>query len=278
MKFIAIGDNVCDCYLDQQLYYPGGNAVNVAVNCKRNGFGPCAYMGVFGNDNKARHLMDCLTKEGVSFDYSRQVYAVSGSPRVSLVDGDRKFIGGKMKTAQRIVKLQLTPADIDYVQGFDLCHSSCYSSIEGELAKIAQSCPVSYDFSTRYEESYLRQVCPHIRFAFFSGAGLSPQEIDKLFETCHTYGVEIVCVTLGGQGALFSKDGKRYTAGIDKVEVVDTMGAGDSFIAGFLTRYMHTEDMELSLRFAKECGARACTYYGGFGYPHPFDGDETQEG
>ena len=37
MKIIAVGDNVTDCYLDQGVYYPGGNAVNVAVHCKRNG-------------------------------------------------------------------------------------------------------------------------------------------------------------------------------------------------------------------------------------------------
>ena len=30
MKLIAVGDNVTDCYLDEGIYYPGGNAVNVA--------------------------------------------------------------------------------------------------------------------------------------------------------------------------------------------------------------------------------------------------------
>ena len=37
MNMIGVGDNVVDCYLDQSTYYPGGNAVNVAVNCRRNG-------------------------------------------------------------------------------------------------------------------------------------------------------------------------------------------------------------------------------------------------
>ena len=31
MKLIAIGDNVTDCYMDEGVYFPGGNAVNVAV-------------------------------------------------------------------------------------------------------------------------------------------------------------------------------------------------------------------------------------------------------
>ena len=36
-KMIAVGDNVVDCYLEYHVYYPGGNAVNVAVNCRRDG-------------------------------------------------------------------------------------------------------------------------------------------------------------------------------------------------------------------------------------------------
>ena len=32
MKLICIGDNVVDCYLDEGVCYPGGDAVNVAVH------------------------------------------------------------------------------------------------------------------------------------------------------------------------------------------------------------------------------------------------------
>ena len=46
MKLIAVGDNVTDCYLDEGIYYPGGNAVNVAVDCKRDGAEKVNYIGV----------------------------------------------------------------------------------------------------------------------------------------------------------------------------------------------------------------------------------------
>ena len=49
-NMIAVGDNVVDCYLDDHVYYPGGNAVNVAVNCRRDGIEDVAYIGMFGND------------------------------------------------------------------------------------------------------------------------------------------------------------------------------------------------------------------------------------
>ena len=75
MKLIAIGDNVTDCYMDEGVYFPGGNAVNVAVNCKKNGAEKVNYIGVFGDDERADYIKQCLTEEGVTYDRSRKVYA-----------------------------------------------------------------------------------------------------------------------------------------------------------------------------------------------------------
>ena len=58
MKLCAVGDNVCDCYIDEGVYYPGGNSVNVAVNCKRNGCSEVNYIGVFGDDDKADYILN----------------------------------------------------------------------------------------------------------------------------------------------------------------------------------------------------------------------------
>lgn len=272
MKIIAIGDNVVDCYLDQGIFYPGGNAVNVAVGCKRYGADRAAYMGVFGNDSEAEHLKWALKQEQVSIDHSRQVYAISGHPRVKLMpDGDRVFVGGPKNTAQHIVRIRLTPEDIDYIKEFDVCHTSCYSSLEPELPKLSEICSVSFDFSTDYQnQDYLRQVCPHIRFAFLSGSHLSEKEIDQIIVRIHDLGPEIIGITLGNKGALFSKSGVRYHQPIREVEVVDTMGAGDSFIAGFLTKYNQNVSIAEALEFAADCAAKTCTFYGSFGYGKPF--------
>ena len=78
-KMIAVGDNVVDCYLDDHVYYPGGNAVNVAVNCRRDGIEDVAYIGMFGNDGKAEHLKWALTQENVHFERSRTMYAPASS-------------------------------------------------------------------------------------------------------------------------------------------------------------------------------------------------------
>ena len=144
-KMIAVGDNVVDCYLDDHVYYPGGNAVNVAVNCRRDGIEDVAYIGMFGNDGKAEHLKWALTQENVHFERSRTMYAPSGSPGVRLIDGDRKFVGGPRDTAQHVARIRLTPEDLDYIEQYGLCHTSCFSSIEYELPEMAKRCQVSFD-------------------------------------------------------------------------------------------------------------------------------------
>jgi len=68
---------------------------------------------------------------------------------------------------------------------------------------------------------------------------------------------KIIC-TNGDKGASFR--GKRYP--VEKVEVRDISGAGDSFFAGLLVRYIQNGDMEDSIRFANACAAEVVKHRG----------------
>lgn len=272
MKIISVGDNVVDCYLDQQKYYPGGNAVNVAVNCKRYGAEKSSYIGVFGDDEPAEHIKRCLEAESIDYRFSRKVYASSGKPQVTLTkEGDRVFLKSQKDTAQHILSLKLTGQDLEYISTFDICHTSFYSNIESELENIAKVCDVSFDFSDEFTLDYVKRVSPFVRFAFFSGSERTDKEINELIDATNISGVEVVGITLGSKGALFVRNGVRYTQSIKPVQVVDTMGAGDSFIAGFLTNYIAHGNMEQALDSAADCAAKTCSYFGGFGYPRNFE-------
>lgn len=266
---IAVGDNVVDCYLDDGVYYPGGNAVNVAVNCKRDGLTDVAYIGMFGDDEKAAHLKWALTQEGVRFERARTMYAISGSPSVQLVDGDRVFGPRPTNTAQHLARVRLTEEDLAYIASFGLCHTSCFSSLEYELPALKAVCQVSFDFSDQWTPEYLERVCPYLTYGFFSGADLTDAQIDELIDCCHALGTPVVGVTLGSRGALFSENGRRCRQGVKLVDAVDTMGAGDSFIAGFLTRRILGDGMEEALDYAATVAAQSCLIRGSFGYPHP---------
>ncbi|MUV37212.1 Fructoselysine 6-kinase [Lentibacillus sp. JNUCC-1] len=196
MNIITVGDNVVDCYLDKGVYFPGGNCVNVAVNSKRSGANKVGYIGVFATDEKAKHIKYALQSEGVDYELSRTVEGISGQPKVSLSeDGDRIFIGGPKNTVQHKMKLKMIQDDYEYMSEFDVCHISCYSSLEEELSGISKHINISFDFSDNVDPAYLQKVCPHISIGFFSGAELSDFEIDDLVKLLSQYDMDIIGIT-----------------------------------------------------------------------------------
>jgi fructokinase len=63
--------------------------------------------------------------------------------------------------------------------------------------------------------------------------GVTPE---RACDAWHLAGVRLVVITLGGRGAVASLDGVRVFVPAPQVDVVDTIGAGDSFTAGLLHR------------------------------------------
>ncbi len=269
MKLVGIGDNVVDFYEDQSTIYPGGNALNVAVVSKRNGAEKNGYIGIIGDDLEAEHILNTLRQEEIDVTRIRKMYGPNGKAYVALDEnGDRVFKKTNRETrVQSIATLQFTDADLNYINEFDVIHTSINSNIEHELQRLSYK-PISYDFSikSKYSKEYLAKVCPFIQFAFFSGSGMNADEMEELIQYVHTFGVKIVVVTRGGEPAICSDGQKQYLQPPNETEIVDTMGAGDSFIAGFITSYFDTLDIPTALRNAVFSAGKTCKTYGAFGY------------
>jgi sugar/nucleoside kinase (ribokinase family) len=75
--------------------------------------------------------------------------------------------------------------------------------------------------------------------------------------------VPLVVVKLGRQGALAQKGGERFTATSKEVVPVDSVGAGDSFDAGFLHEYVRGSDLRTCLASGNRAGALSTTRPGG---------------
>ncbi len=77
--------------------------------------------------------------------------------------------------------------------------------------------------------------------------------------------VRILAVKRGKAGALVAWNGKRVEVPPFPVEAVETTGAGDSFNAGFLYRFLQGADVVECARYGNACGALAVTALGGTG-------------
>ena len=76
--------------------------------------------------------------------------------------------------------------------------------------------------------------------------------------------------TCGGKGAYILDHGTAYEQpAAPAPDLIDTLGAGDAFIAAFLVRYTDTGgDVPESARYAAEFAAQNCGHYGAFGRPY----------
>jgi bifunctional ADP-heptose synthase (sugar kinase/adenylyltransferase) len=79
----------------------------------------------------------------------------------------------------------------------------------------------------------------------------SKHNITKELET------KIIC-TAGEDGCNYR--GKNYP--VEKVEVIDVSGAGDSFMAGLVVEYLKSEDIEKSIQFANRCASNVVQHPG----------------
>lgn len=265
---VSIGDNVVDYYVDQDIYYPGGNALNVAVLAHRFGLPNTIYIGIIADDEEGRHIKSSLRSEGLSDEYVRYVTGESGKAKVNHVEGDRVFLSSNKGGVRKRVALRMDEPDLAVIKLLGNVHSSCFSYLEPELPRIrAQAENLSFDFSTGHEHEYLAAICPLVTIAFFSGSEMNDEHTAAFIRQAHSFGARSVCVTQGERGAIFSDGASLRRQGIVKANVVDTMGAGDAFIAGFLSANIRGADIEASLVHGAKSAASACEWPGAFGYP-----------
>jgi tagatose 6-phosphate kinase len=71
----------------------------------------------------------------------------------------------------------------------------------------------------------------------------------------HGDGVEIVVISLGGDGSLVSCQEGVFDVKVPKIEAVNTVGCGDSMIAGFAVGISRGYSMEETIRLASAVSA-----------------------
>ena len=89
----------------------------------------------------------------------------------------------------------------------------------------------------------------------FSAKIESEEDIKSYAKELRKMGARNVIVSLGGEGAiLFAENGNIYKAGIVKDKVRNTVGSGDSMVAGFIAGYEKTGDYAYALKLGTACG------------------------
>jgi len=241
MRILGFGDNIVDRFLDRGLDYPGGNCVNVAVFARRLG-ADAGYLGVFGDDDAGTYLRSAIAAEGIDVSHSRVRTGESGISTLRVEDGERTFLGWNGGGVTVRAPLELNEGLRDYAAGFDLVHSSVYSRSEPELPKLAGGpALVSFDLSSEDEfrsPAYLDRICPSADLVLLSCSHLSAEQTRALLADAIGRGASVALGTRGTDGAIVTDGTVTIEAEAhlvaDPSTIVDTMGCGDAFLAGFI--------------------------------------------
>ena len=245
-----------------------------------------AYMGVFGRDEVAEHVIATLDELQVEHSRCRQYEGENGYARVTLVDGDRVFLGSNKGGVLKENPLNLDVEDLEYIKTFDHVHTTNNSYFDEQLPKLAeQGISVSYDFSGQWiDEERVKKVAPYITYAFLSCGSVSREDAEEICKKMFRAGCPMVIATRGSYGAVLFDGTQFYEQPPHLVEAVDTLGAGDSFATAFLLSFLESRKKygiqmkesiyEKEIRKALEAGAefssKTCMVQGAFGHGKSF--------
>jgi len=230
MKLAAVGDNCMDVYSTGEAY-PGGNPVNVAVYFVRMG-GEASYTGIVGTDKYGQLMKTAISAKGVNVSTVEVKSGNTAITHVELVNGDRVF--GKYDEGV-MADFSISPAQLEYLKKQELVVTALWGNSHSYLAEIkAAGAKIAYDAATRPKSGPAQIALQSTDYFFFSAENGENDELHELMKGLHSAGPEYVVATLGSSGSI-AYDGSSFTRyGIVECNVVDTMGAGDSYIAGFL--------------------------------------------
>jgi fructokinase len=271
---------------------PGGSPYNVAVTLGKLG-APVSFFGKISYDPFGEILYSNLIKNNVDTSFVLRDKYLTTLAFVILKDGEPYFIFYGDNTADTMLKEEEIPF-ID-PQKIKILHFGSISMIrepgcyvfEKMIFENYKNFIISLDPNVRpnlilNKEKYLSRfedwICK-VDILKVSLADLKwlygEEDLDKIAEKFINLGVKIFVVTLGRDGSIAYKRSNYVKVPGMGVKIVDTVGAGDSFMGGFLyylyklgkltkneVSNLSLEELRNILIFANSVAALTCTRRG----------------
>ena len=257
---IAVGDNCLDAYLTKGFVTVGGNALNVAVQWRRQGLN-ARYFGALGQDAEADIMLAAIEEAGLD---GSDVEIRPGASAVTLLRddaGERRFVLESLGVGEDYVP---SAERYEALRQADWVHLGTNASEKLVRRLVADGMPFSIDVSTRHFDLSLEGV----PLVFASGPDDPAEAVEPLIARFRAAGARQTVITCGKRGSFYDDGGRVIEAGSVPVGVVDTCGAGDSFIATFITsRFLADQPGRAALELAAERASETCTHLGGFPQP-----------
>ena len=255
---ICAGESLIDMvsFRGEPEYTPhvGGSNFNSSIALGRLGSNSY-YFGAISNDSYGELIEDCLRGSNVKEDFIIKTNRPTTLAYADVVDGIAEYTfvdehsAGRMldQTSLKPFVKRVIKAKSLLVGGISLQAEPCGSSWQWLIEQVSGHLPIYLDVNIRpdfienkrsYFDRFVRLTSKvdivkisEDDYRYLYGA----QDLNKVSKDWLKNGVKLVIFTLGAEGSKVIYDnGKEVFAKSKKVDVVDTIAAGDTFNAGFL--------------------------------------------
>jgi sugar/nucleoside kinase (ribokinase family) len=251
--------------------HAGGNGANTAIALAKLGT-PVRLIGAVGADSQGRFVVDALRSAGVD---TRGVLTVDSPTAATVVlineRGDRTFLhspgAGALAFAESI---SVAGAAHYHLASFFVLPNFRDRAPEAlrlaKLAGLTTSFDTNWDPQGRWMQD-LAACLPHIDTIFINEdeARMTTGYTNPRDAACRLLagGVKVAVMKLGSRGcAIITAHEQHFCPAFD-VEVRDTTGAGDCFVAGYLAATTRGEKPAEAGRFANAVAAWSVQHVGG---------------
>ena len=255
---ICAGESLIDMvsFRGEPEYTPhvGGSNFNSSIALGRLGANSY-YFGAVSHDTYGELIEDCLRGSNVKEDFIIKTNRPTTLAYADVVDGIAEYTfvdehsAGRMldQTSLKPFVKRVIKAKALLVGGISLQSEPCGSSWQWLIKQVSGHLPIYLDANIRpdfienkrsYFDRFVRLTSKvdivkisEDDYRYLYGA----QDFNKVSKVWLNNGVKLVIFTLGAEGSKVIYDnGKEVFAKSKKVDVVDTIAAGDTFNAGFL--------------------------------------------
>ncbi|MCS5489696.1 PfkB family carbohydrate kinase [Algoriphagus limi] len=274
-KVLVFGEMLWDCLPQGDV--PGGASMNVALHLHIMGF-ESRLISAVGKDNLGKKLLKYFKSYGAS-DELIQINEHETS-RVLVDNSDIENVKYNIISPVAWDFIENNPLLTESAKNCDAFvfgtlgvrnHQSLQTLLEllhhAELRIFdANLRPPYYDFEVietllGFTEILKINEDELVAFGDYFNIEAKPEPICEFLDK--HFPIETICITLGSKGALIYQDGKFYSHPGYSVKVVDTIGAGDAFLSGFVKSHLDKSSPEKTLDFACKVGAYVASKQGG---------------
>lgn len=243
----------------------GGKGQNQAVAMSRLG-SKVKMIGAVGKDEKGSDILIGLKNEGIDTKGIIETETVTGMASIYLdTSGNNNIVvypGANFKIDPKDIEDK-----IDLFKGIKYCVMQLETPLEviyktleickeNNIITILNPAPANKDFNEKYLDLVDYLVPNETELSLLTGVELSGSNISELANQLLKKGCKNVLVTLGSEGSLLVNNSEEIKVDSEKVQVVDTTAAGDSYIGGFVTSLSEGSDIKEAMKYATKVAAK----------------------